>query len=135
MSAMVFRCYPEDKEVALRNCVDFLFSFWPFHVACKLPRPGIKPMPPAVEAWNLNHWVAPEVCGFESSFLCLQSQEVALDREDRSRGAVFFLKPLKGGGDTNHKVPCENKTLICQGKSKQPFEIKNSLHTGSPRTG
>ena len=57
MSAMVFRCYPEDKEVALRNCVDFLFfSFWLFHVACKLPQPGIKPMPPAVEAWSLNHW-------------------------------------------------------------------------------
>ena len=26
-----------------------------------VPWPGIDPMPPAVEAWNLNHWTAREV--------------------------------------------------------------------------
>ena len=26
-----------------------------------LPQPGIKPMPPAVEAWSLNHWTTREV--------------------------------------------------------------------------
>ena len=25
-----------------------------------VPRPGIKPMPPVVEAWSLNHWTARE---------------------------------------------------------------------------
>ena len=26
-----------------------------------VPRPGIEPMPLALEAWNLNHWMAREV--------------------------------------------------------------------------
>ena len=46
----------------------FLFLFFFFghvarHVGCgiSVPRPGIEPAPPAVEAWNLNHWIAREV--------------------------------------------------------------------------
>ena len=45
----------------------FLFYFylfiWPCHAACRIlvPRPGIKPGPPAVEAQSLNHWTAREV--------------------------------------------------------------------------
>ena len=37
--------------------------FWLYHVACGIlvPRPGIKPTPPTVEAWSLNHWTAREV--------------------------------------------------------------------------
>ena len=36
--------------------------FWLCHMACGIlvPRPGIKPMPPAVEAWSPNHWTARE---------------------------------------------------------------------------
>lgn len=32
-------------------------SFEPHGMACRIlvPRPGIKPMPPAVGAWSLNH--------------------------------------------------------------------------------
>ena len=32
-------------------------------VACGIlvPQPGIKPVPPAVKAWSLNHWTAKEV--------------------------------------------------------------------------
>ena len=39
--------------------------FWPCHEACRVlvPQPGIEPMPPAVEAWSLNHWTAREVWG------------------------------------------------------------------------
>ena len=39
------------------------FIFWPHHAACRIlvPRPGIKPVPPAVETWSLNHWTAREV--------------------------------------------------------------------------
>ena len=41
----------------------FFFSFRPCCPACDIlvPQPGIKPMPPAVEAWCLNHWIAREV--------------------------------------------------------------------------
>ena len=32
--------------------------FWPLHSACGIlfPRPGIKPVSTALEAWSLNHW-------------------------------------------------------------------------------
>ena len=37
--------------------------FWPRCLACGIlvPQPGIQPVPPAVEAWSLNHWTAREV--------------------------------------------------------------------------
>ena len=31
------------------------------HAGSYFPEPGIKPAPPAVEAWTLNHWTAREV--------------------------------------------------------------------------
>ena len=41
----------------------FIYSFWPCHLACEilLPHPGIKLMPPAVEARSLNHWIPGKV--------------------------------------------------------------------------
>ena len=41
----------------------FFFFNWLCHVACGIlvPWPGIEPMPPAMEAWNLNHWTIREV--------------------------------------------------------------------------
>ena len=41
------------------------FCFWP-HWRCEgcgalVPPPGIKPMPPALGAWSLNHWSSREV--------------------------------------------------------------------------
>ena len=40
----------------------FCFAFWPYLEACKilLPRPGIEPLPLAVEAQNPNHWTSRE---------------------------------------------------------------------------
>ena len=45
----------------------FLFSFfflffWSCWMTCRtlVPQPGIKPMPPAVEAWSPSHWTAKE---------------------------------------------------------------------------
>ena len=37
--------------------------FWPCHTTYGIlvPWPGIKPLPPAVEAWSLNHWTTREV--------------------------------------------------------------------------
>ena len=36
--------------------------FWPRRMACGIlvPRPGIEPMPPAMQAWSPNHWTARE---------------------------------------------------------------------------
>jgi len=47
----------------------FIFSFlWgrPCHVACGILvlQPGIKPSPPALEVWSLNHWTTGEVLTF-----------------------------------------------------------------------
>ena len=41
----------------------FCFCFWPHSMACRIlvPQPGIEPTPPAVEAWNLNHWTTKEI--------------------------------------------------------------------------
>ena len=41
----------------------FLFFFWLDHAACGILVlwPGILPVPPAVEAWSLNHWTAREI--------------------------------------------------------------------------
>ena len=41
----------------------FVCLFWPCHVACGIlvPRPGMEPIPPAVEVRSLNHWTAREV--------------------------------------------------------------------------
>ena len=43
----------------------FFFFFWPRRVACAIlvPRPGIEPTPPEVEAQSLNHWTIREVPG------------------------------------------------------------------------
>ena len=42
-----------------------LYSFWLHREACGIlvPRPGIKPMSPEVEAWSPNHWTARKVLG------------------------------------------------------------------------
>ena len=49
----VDRCHPP---------IAFPF-FWLSHKACGIlvPRPGIEPVPLAVEAWSLNHWTTREV--------------------------------------------------------------------------
>ena len=38
------------------------------HAACgiSVPQPGVEPTPPALEAWNLNHWIAREVLHWDS---------------------------------------------------------------------
>ena len=45
-----------------------IFFFWPRHTACGIlvAQPGIKAMPPAVEALSLSHWTAREVPGHYS---------------------------------------------------------------------
>ena len=38
----------------------FFLIFWPGSAACEIlvPQAGIKPVPPALEVWSLNHWPA-----------------------------------------------------------------------------
>ena len=40
-----------------------IYLFWLPRVACGIlvPRPGIEPVPPAMEVQSLNHWTAREV--------------------------------------------------------------------------
>ena len=42
---------------------DLYFFFWPRYVASGIlvPQPGIKPVPPAMRAWRINHWTTREV--------------------------------------------------------------------------
>ena len=45
-------------------CYAFIYLFYFLgQAACVIlvPRPGLEPMPPAVEAWSLNYWTAREV--------------------------------------------------------------------------
>ena len=47
----------KDRQVQA-NYYIFNFCFLAHHMACRIlvPRPGIKPLLPAAEAQNLNHW-------------------------------------------------------------------------------
>ena len=50
------------SQVNFKAINKLYFFFWLHHVACGIPvpRPGVKPKPPAVEAQSLNHWTARE---------------------------------------------------------------------------
>ena len=73
-----FRSIPKLKKnlviMIIFQCNVFVFYlfilFWPCHTACGIlvPQPGIKPMPPAVEAWSRNHWTTGEV---PNAIICL----------------------------------------------------------------
>ena len=39
----------------------FIFCHTIQHAGVLVPRPGIEPLPPAVEAWSPNHWITREV--------------------------------------------------------------------------
>ena len=44
------------------------------HSACEIlvPRPGIKPVPLAVEVWSLNHWTAREFPNGSKTLVCIK---------------------------------------------------------------
>ena len=52
-------CDPEARA-NLACCLGFFLSY-PASCGLLIPRPGIEPVPPAVEAQNLNHWTTREV--------------------------------------------------------------------------
>ena len=51
--------------------------FWRCCTACSflVPQPGIKPVPPAVEAWSLNHWTTREVPDIRSNSVLILSAQ------------------------------------------------------------
>ena len=61
-------CKKVQKDVFINHIsfferILFYLFFWPQHagILSVVPRPGIEPVPPAVEARSLNHWTAREV--------------------------------------------------------------------------
>ena len=71
----------------------FLFCFEgePCQVACVIliPRPGIDPAPPALQAWSLNHWITREVPRAEF----LRAHDVASVRLDiQSHSHPLFIE-------------------------------------------
>ena len=57
--------YLRHKKVWARVFFYLFFFHWLCCMACRIliPYPGIKPMPPEVEAWSLNHWPTREFPG------------------------------------------------------------------------
>ena len=51
------------KKTKLQANFIFKYFFWLHCTACGIlaPHPGIKPVPPALRVWSLNHWTAREV--------------------------------------------------------------------------
>ena len=76
----------------------FFFFFWPCRTACGIlvPQPGIKPMPPAVEAWSLNHWTAREVPVLHSllPFLFSFWKKVQMLPRYKSNSLQAFISPF-----------------------------------------
>ena len=61
LSIQVFhrcRVHQVDCGVLFFVCL-FVFGHAMQHA--ELPQPGIEPVPPALEAWSLNHWITREV--------------------------------------------------------------------------
>ena len=58
-----------EQHISYSKCSEVFFIiiiiliFWPCHVAWGIlvPRPGIEPVPSALEAQNLNHWTIKEI--------------------------------------------------------------------------
>lgn len=48
-----------------QNAFSILFFFGHGAQHAEHPRTGLEPMPPELEAWNLNHWPIREVCTFQ----------------------------------------------------------------------
>ena len=72
--------YSPEVDLYLYNFIYFSV-FWPHCAACGILvlRPGIEPMPPAVEAWSSNHWTARE---FPSQLILKRHQMNSMEIEN-----------------------------------------------------
>ena len=58
------------------------------------PRTGIEPLPPAVEAWSLNHWTTTEVprrCYYYAQFTDEQTEAEFESKSSRGRIQTLAL--------------------------------------------
>ena len=85
-----------------------------------VPQPGMEPMPPAVEAWSLNHWTFREVLFFFSNLNALSLQCFS-----RGTGGSFHLvKEYLTLSGVSHESPCWclKTRLICHSLAKDSSE-------------
>ena len=83
--------------ISMRLLTILLLLFWSCHVACGIlvPRPWIEPMPPAMEAWHLNHWTAREILKLLTDFqLFFLVTNVEDSQPSRSCSHGFFVNKL-----------------------------------------
>ena len=67
--------YPPNVSIYL------IFLLFIYFQPCRIlvPQPGIKPVPPEVEAWSLNHQTARKACFFQVK--CFRKQNVDKDTD------------------------------------------------------
>ena len=119
------------------------FCFWPCSAACGIlvPRPGIKPAPPAVEEWNLNQWTAREVppttfCLFVFVFLRYAGLSLPWPLPLRSTGSG-----CAGPADTAHGPSRSAACGIFPDWDTNPCPLHRQAdsqplrHQGSPQIG
>ena len=72
--------------------------FWPRHVAWGIlvPLPGIKPMPPVLEVWSLNHWT--------TEIICQQSRDDRMRKIDDDEQRLEMWRGERVSGSTRHKA-------------------------------
>ena len=83
--------------------------FWPCHVSCGIlvPRPGIKPVPPALGVLSLNHWTTREVCRCSVLVLLFSPAGLLLCLETPPPSASHLL-PLQALFHVAARfIPCE----------------------------
>ena len=58
LQLLIILLLPKDVSWIIEEGLMFCFFLWLSHMICGIlvPRPEIKPSPPALEAGSLNHW-------------------------------------------------------------------------------
>ena len=79
----------------------FFWFFWPHHTACGIlvPRPGIEPVPLAVEAQSPNHWTARE---FPIELLLVSKFYLSFNPHNKLYGRYYLpMRKLRHRGILN----------------------------------
>ena len=107
----------------------FFFFFWPRCVLCGIlvPQQGIRPMPPALEAWSLNHWTTREVpphtfftCYLQRVFIPASNMKV--DKESISIWSKHAHMPSVKN-EERAQTGTMNRGWYLQGSSSQGFVV------------
>ena len=73
-----------------RFCCSYLFVWGPHHEACGISAalPGMKPMPPTVQAGSVNHWIARQVPQGRSELGSILRDLLDTDSEKETEGLL-----------------------------------------------